>query len=105
MLPEFWQYLTVWSVVLTTAVYFLASLWAWSIYRRSSRWWSILIVAVFTSLGAITGLLAGTIMGLALSVLYQAGEFRMTTWIAMLWGLIHTLLLVVSSFSTSTAAL
>ena len=101
---DYWYYLTLWSLVLTTIIYLLASLRAYFVFKSSSRF-SFAIPILFTAVGALTGLVAGSIVGLSLSLLYQAGGFKMTTWIAMLWGVLQTLILILSSYSTITSLL
>lgn len=34
-----------------------------------------------------------------LGVIYEAGKFKMSTWIPFAWGCINTLVLILSSFS------
>ena len=53
---------------------------------------------VYLVIGASEALLAGSLVGLLLGAVYNAGYFRMSTWTPLLWGVINMLVLVVSSF-------
>jgi hypothetical protein len=61
------------------------------------RWvWTIPLVYMVT--GGLEALLGGSVVGLVLGAVYNAGYFRMSTWTPLLWGVINMLILVVSSF-------
>jgi len=60
--------------------------------------WVWLIPTVYMVVGGIEALLAGSLVGLVLGAVYNAGYFRMSTWTPCLWGIINMLVLVVSSF-------
>lgn len=48
--------------------------------------------------GGIEALMAGSIVGLVLGAVYNAGYFKMATWTPLAWGIVNMLVLVVSSF-------
>lgn len=60
--------------------------------------WVWLVPVVYIIIGAAEALLAGSLVGLVLGAVYNAGYFRMSTWTPLLWGVINMLVLVVSSF-------
>lgn len=60
--------------------------------------WVWLIPVVYIVIGGLEALLAGSMVGLVLGAVYNAGYFRMSTWTPLLWGVINMLVLVVSSF-------
>lgn len=60
--------------------------------------WVWLVPLVYIVLGGLEALFAGSIVGLILGAVYNAGYFRMSTWTPLLWGVINMLVLVVSSF-------
>ncbi|KIX03888.1 uncharacterized protein Z518_07441 [Rhinocladiella mackenziei CBS 650.93] len=60
--------------------------------------WVWLIPLVYIVIGGLEALLAGSLLGLVLGAVYNAGYFMMSTWTPLLWGIINMLVLVVSSF-------
>lgn len=40
-----------------------------------------------------------------MAVIYESGSFKMSTWVALLWGFNHTILLILASYSTITTLL
>jgi len=60
--------------------------------------WVWLIPVVYVVLGGLEATLAGSLVGLVLGAVYNAGYFRMSTWTPLMWGIINMLVLVVSSF-------
>ncbi|KAL2433714.1 hypothetical protein ABEF95_009585 [Exophiala dermatitidis] len=60
--------------------------------------WVWLVPVTYIVLGGLEALLAGTLVGLVLGAVYNAGYFRMSTWTPLFWGVINMLVLVVSSF-------
>jgi len=60
--------------------------------------WVWIVPVVYIVIGASEALLAGSLVGLVLGAIYNAGYFRMSTWTPLLWGVINMLVLVVSSF-------
>jgi Putative transmembrane protein 170 len=41
---------------------------------------------------------AGSVVGLMLGAVYKAGDFKMSTWMPLLWGLLNVSVLILSSF-------
>ena len=60
--------------------------------------WVWIVPLVYLIIGASEALVAGSLVGLVLGAVYNAGYFRMSTWTPLLWGVINMLVLVVSSF-------
>ncbi|KIW25233.1 uncharacterized protein PV07_08429 [Cladophialophora immunda] len=60
--------------------------------------WTWIVPIVYIVIGASEALLAGSLVGLVLGAVYNAGYFGMSTWTPLLWGVINMLVLVVSSF-------
>lgn len=44
-------------------------------------------------------------LGLAIAAIYNAGAYRMSTWVPFLWGLIQALVVIMGSYSTVTTIL
>ena len=65
---------------------------------RETFSWVWLVPLVYIAIGASVALLAGSLVGLVLGAVYNAGYFRMSTWTPLFWGVINMLVLVVSSF-------
>ncbi|KAG9072297.1 hypothetical protein KI688_000066 [Linnemannia hyalina] len=51
------------------------------------------------------GYFIGSLVGLAIAAIYNAGAYRMSTWVPMLWGLIQALVVIMGSYSTVTTIL
>ncbi len=60
--------------------------------------WVWVVPIVYLVIGAGEAIVAGSLVGLVLGAIYNAGYFRMSTWTPLLWGVINMLVLVVSSF-------
>lgn len=60
--------------------------------------WVWLLPVGYILIGASEAVLGGSLVGLVLGAVYNAGYFRMSTWTPLLWGIINMLVLVVSSF-------
>jgi len=65
---------------------------------RETLGWVWMIPIVYIVMGGLEALLGGSIVGLVLGAVYNAGYFRMSTWTPLIWGIINMLVLVVSSF-------
>ncbi|KAI9471995.1 MAG: hypothetical protein EXX96DRAFT_597152 [Benjaminiella poitrasii] len=90
------------------SLYYLNGIWAFIMLTKSRtlKWYiSILIPFIFVVGGSVASFVIGSIMGVALAFVYNAGFFVMSTWIPFLWSLIHILVVVVGSYSTITAIL
>lgn len=58
-------------------------------------------MGVYMIIGAIEALIAGSLVGLVLGAVYNAGFFRMSVWTPLFWGIINMLVLILSSFRIS----
>jgi len=56
-----WLFVTLWTFVLTTAIYMLAGVWILVVFGKSKLAW--VVVPLFVLFGATTALLAGGIVG------------------------------------------
>lgn len=54
---------------------------------------------MFCVIGGIEAFVAGSVVGGLLGGVYNAGYFEMSTWIPFFWGLVGTLVLILSSFA------
>ncbi len=60
--------------------------------------WVWLVPLIYFVIGGIEALMAGSIVGVVLGAVYNAGYFKMSTWTPLFWGIINMLVLVVASF-------
>lgn len=64
------------------------------------RNWKICLAVpvVYAVTGGLEAVLAGSIVGGVIGSVYEAGNFRMSTWIPIIWGGVNLLVLILSSF-------
>ncbi|KAL5117603.1 hypothetical protein ACEQ8H_004496 [Pleosporales sp. CAS-2024a] len=87
-----------WTLLLVGGIHVVVGLWACIVQWRN---WKLIWIApaLFAVIGGIEALISGTIVGGLLGGVYQAGYFKMSTWIPFVWGVINTLVLILSSFA------
>ncbi|KAH7065925.1 hypothetical protein FB567DRAFT_599421 [Paraphoma chrysanthemicola] len=87
-----------WTLLLVGGIHLIIALWACIIQWRN---WKLiwLAPAIFVVIGGVEALVSGAIVGGLLGGVYQAGYFEMSTWIPFVWGVINTLVLILSSFA------
>lgn len=61
--------------------------------------WVWMIPVVYLVVAGIEAVFAGSVVGLILGAVYNAGDFKMSTWMPFLWGLLNVSVLILSSFS------
>lgn len=66
---------------------------------RQTLLWVWMIPVVYLVVAGIEAVFAGSVVGLILGAVYNAGYFRMSTWMPFLWGLLNVSVLILSSFS------
>ncbi|PWY65116.1 hypothetical protein BO83DRAFT_402066 [Aspergillus eucalypticola CBS 122712] len=94
---DIWRFTLYWTLIFYGASHLLVAAWAVAMQCRS--WKACLAVPlVYMVIGGLEALLAGSLIGLVLGAVYEAGNFRMSTWIPLLWGGINVLVLILSSF-------
>ncbi|MCJ1276552.1 hypothetical protein MMC21_004358 [Puttea exsequens] len=59
--------------------------------------WMVPVVYAFVA--GVEAVLAGSVVGLILGAVYNAGGFKMSTWIPFVWSIVNILVLILSSFS------
>lgn len=82
--------------------------WAFMMFAKSRtlNWYTLMMIPfLFVIGGAIASFVIGSIIGVAIAIVYNAGFFVMSTWIPFLWALIHILIVIIGSYSTITAIL
>ncbi|PGH23658.1 hypothetical protein AJ80_02264 [Polytolypa hystricis UAMH7299] len=91
-----------WTLLFYAGAHLTAALCAVVLQWRSN-WRKILWAAplLYTVVAALQALLAGSVVGLVdrLGLVFEAGSFKMSTWIPFIWAVINTLVLILSSFT------
>ncbi|KAH7374381.1 hypothetical protein BKA66DRAFT_572338 [Pyrenochaeta sp. MPI-SDFR-AT-0127] len=87
-----------WTLLLVGGIHLITALWACLIQWRN---WKLIWITLpaFVLVGGFEALVSGAIVGALLGGVYQAGYFEMSTWIPFVWGVINTLVLILSSFA------
>ncbi|KAF7506699.1 hypothetical protein GJ744_011528 [Endocarpon pusillum] len=113
---DIWRFTLYWTLLTYAAVHLSASLWAVLMQLRSALTtkttplgapnrirqtlvWVWIIPVVYLLVAGIEGVFAGSVVGLILGAVYNAGYFKMSTWMPFLWGLLNVSVLILSSFS------
>ncbi|KAI8370420.1 uncharacterized protein BYT42DRAFT_582332 [Radiomyces spectabilis] len=107
-ISDIWRFTMIWSVIFSLVVYLPAGIWAFITLAKSRtlQWYILMLVPfIFVFAGSLASFVIGSIMGVALALVYNAGFFVMSTWIPFLWALIHILVVMVGSYSTITTVL
>ncbi|PGH36158.1 hypothetical protein GX50_01013 [[Emmonsia] crescens] len=95
---DIWRFTLFWTLLFYIGAHLSAALWA---VVMQWRCWKVVwaVPLVYTLVAGLEGLLAGSVTGLILGAVYEAGNYKMTTWIPFSWAAINTLVLILSSFS------
>ncbi|EER24087.1 uncharacterized protein CIMG_10628 [Coccidioides immitis RS] len=95
---DMWRFTLFWTLILYSGVHIAAA--ACVVITQWHSWKVIWAVPVFYILIAgLEGLLAGSVVGLLIGAVYEAGNLKMITWLPFIWGCINTLVLILSGFS------
>ncbi|KAF2803600.1 uncharacterized protein BDZ99DRAFT_427025 [Mytilinidion resinicola] len=95
---DIWRFTIIWTLLLYAAIHFAVAGWATTIQLRN---WKVActIPPIYAIIGGIEGIVAGSVIGGLLGGVYNAGYYRMSTWIPFIWALINALVLILSSFA------
>ena len=100
-----WLFIVLWTVTICVSTYTVCGTWAFLVSQRLgslSLLRGMLLVPACMLLGVLAAFSASTPVGLVLGTLYEAGQFKMPTTIAMTWGVLLSLYMFLGSFSSST---
>ncbi|KAM5469269.1 hypothetical protein MauCBS54593_004625 [Microsporum audouinii] len=97
-MEDAWRFTLYWTLIFYGGTHMGVAFYA-AIRQRQS--WKLMwaIPLVYAIVSALEALLAGSVVGLILGLVYEAGSFRMSTWVPFAWGCINVLVLIVSCFS------
>jgi len=99
---DIWRFTLLWTLIIYAAFHSAVAVYAMVMQLgkgRSGLKYVWVIPLVYAAIAGIEALLAGSFVGLILGAVYNAGYFRMSTWIPFVWSLINILVLILSSFS------
>ncbi|KAI9374007.1 hypothetical protein BJX61DRAFT_348567 [Aspergillus egyptiacus] len=94
---DIWRFTLCWTTIFYAACYLAVA--AWALIMQGRNWRICLAVpVVYVVIAGLEALIAGSIVGAMLGSVYEAGNFRMSTWIPTIWGGVNILVLILSSF-------
>jgi hypothetical protein len=97
---DIWRFTVVWTFIFFGACHVVSA--AIAVFFLGRKNWLIgawAVPVVFAVLAGLEAFLAGSVVGGLLGGVYNAGFYRMSTWIPFVWGLINTVFLILSSFA------
>jgi Putative transmembrane protein 170 len=112
---DIWRFTLYWTLLTYGAVHLSASLCAVLMQLRSALatktkplgeanrfrqtlLWVWMIPLGYLLVAGMEAVFAGSVVGLMLGAVYKAGDFKMSTWMPLLWGLLNVSVLILSSF-------
>ncbi|TGO41557.1 hypothetical protein BHYA_0020g00560 [Botrytis hyacinthi] len=99
---DIWRYTLLWTLIVYGITHIAVAAWAVAMQlgKGKNAWqYAWIIPLVYALIAGIEALLAGSLVGLILGAVYNAGWFQMSTWIPFIWALINVLVLIISSFA------
>ncbi|KAJ5503003.1 hypothetical protein N7463_005877 [Penicillium fimorum] len=94
---DIWRFTLFWTLLFYAATHLTVS--GCAVLTHFRNWNVIWIVPlVYNIIAGLEALLAGSIVGVVLGAVYEAGNFRMSTWLPMIWGGVNVMVLIVTSF-------
>jgi len=99
---DIWRFTLLWTLIIFALFHVVVAVFAvyMQLGKGMSAWKYVwLIPLVYALVAGVEALLAGSFVGLILGAVYNAGYFKMSTWIPFIWSLINVLVLTLSSFS------
>lgn len=99
---DIWRYTLLWTLIIYAVVYLTTSAFAvlMQLGKGKKAWQYVWMIPLgFALIAGVEALMAGSFVGLILGAVYNAGYFRMSTWIPFVWALINVMVIVVTSFT------
>ncbi|KAF8470155.1 hypothetical protein BDZ91DRAFT_807412 [Kalaharituber pfeilii] len=94
---DIWKFTLFWTLISHAVCFGIVGVWGWALAKNwlwGAGWFFAALIV-----GGIEAVIGGSVVGLILAAVYNAGYFRMSTWIPFVWGVINMLVLILSSFS------
>ncbi|XP_052059657.1 transmembrane protein 170B-like [Mytilus californianus] len=100
---EIWYQVFLWALFTSIFVHAIAAILAFIRLRKHKigRWMSLVIIVM----GVLCPLTGGVITSATIAGFYRGSDFEMKPFIALLWGLGQTVVVIVVSFSRILATL
>ncbi|KAF4932022.1 hypotheticall protein [Colletotrichum viniferum] len=98
---DIWRFTVIWTFIIYAAVHMGAAAITIAMHtnKRGSLTYLWAVPLFYAFMAGVQALCAGSVVGLILGAVYNAGYFSMSTWVPLLWGIINVLVLIISSFS------
>jgi len=108
---DVWRFTVIWTLLFFGALHLPTSAYAVAMLMRTmggslrgkARGYMLLactaLPAAYAVVAAAQAFLAGSVVGGLLGAVYNAGYFKMSTWIPFVWGLVSAATLVLSGFA------
>ncbi|KAL3477358.1 integral membrane protein [Aspergillus californicus] len=94
---DIWRFTLYWTMIFYASCHLAVA--ACALVMQGRNWRVCLAVpVVFAVVGGLEAVLAGSIVGGMLGSVYEAGNFRMSTWIPIIWGGVNIFVLILASF-------
>ncbi|KAL4764951.1 uncharacterized protein BDW70DRAFT_95175 [Aspergillus foveolatus] len=94
---DIWRFTLYWTLIFYIACHLAVA--ACSLVMQGRNWKICLgIPIIYAVIGGIEAVVAGSIVGGMLGSVYEAGNFRMSTWIPIVWAGVNIMVVILSSF-------
>lgn len=96
---DVWKFTTIWAIILCAGLHTVAAACiAFTRWRKRRARTTLWICLAYIIWGAFNGFVAGSVIGVIIAALYNSTQFRVTTWIPFVWGVIILIYAIVSSY-------
>ncbi|KAJ5660191.1 hypothetical protein N7507_006642 [Penicillium longicatenatum] len=94
---DIWRFTLYWTLIFYGVTHLVVAGCAILTHFRN---WSViwLVPLLYGVVAGLEALLSGSIVGVVLGSLYESGNFRMSTWVPMIWGGVNVMVLILTSF-------
>ncbi|OHW90856.1 integral membrane protein [Colletotrichum incanum] len=100
-ISDIWRFTVLWTTIIYAVVHLGAAAITIAMHtnKRGSLTYIWAVPLLYLIVSGVQALVAGSVVGLILGAVYNAGFFSMSTWIPLLWGVINVLVLIIASFT------
>ncbi|KAJ5777165.1 hypothetical protein N7520_000411 [Penicillium odoratum] len=94
---DIWRFTLYWTLIFYGVTHLTV---AGCVTLTHCRNWSVvwLVPLLYAVVSGLEALLAGSIVGVVLGQIYDSGNFRMSTWVPMIWAGVNVMVLILTSF-------